>query len=198
MRLIQGICLLIFPLYVFCFAGESSRNNSFVIDRNRPFIDIAFHSTGKRFPVFPEESTRGLWLALRNNCTYTARVRVLNVKNQNEGALVAHEVMSASKYQSEMSLPPGALAAASTLKQPQGYGTGHTANFAEIRPENELAFSVPLEHVTRNWFIRVEVELELPQPKSGREPRIFVDYYWVDLPPEVQRLSDQLLSASPE
>ena len=187
--------LLIFSTISLC---NSKEQRGLVINSSRPYIDIAFQGVGKRYPIFPDESDQGLWLTLRNNCAYRIQVRTLTLPNKNQGVLLAHEVISAPKSLFATPPPPGVAPEASRLSEPTNYaGVGHIVNNQEVPPSGEISFSVPLDHVTRDRSIRLEVELEIPRPKSGHQPRIFVEFYWTDLPVDAQRLSDQILSQAP-
>lgn len=175
--------------------GGDSRKSGFVIDPKRPYIDIVFSRVGERHPVWPGESKHGLWLVLRNNCIYPIRVRLLNRSNENPGRLLAHEVFSiAGRFSTPA--PPGSLTANPALTQPQGYPVGDVVNAAEVLPSHELLFSVPLENVSRNWAIRIEVDLEIPRPKTGIQPRTLVEFGFSELSPEAQHLSDQMLAGT--
>jgi hypothetical protein len=175
--------------------GGGSMKGGFVIDPKRPYIDIAFSRVGDRHPVFPGESKHGLWLVLRNNCIYPIRVRILTTPNENPGRLVAHDVFStAARFSTPV--PPGSLTANPALTQPLGYTVADVVNTQELLPSHDLLFSLPLEHVSRNWSISVEVDLEIPRPKTGNQPRTFADFYFSQLSPEAQHLSDQMLAGT--
>ena len=175
----------------------------FVIDNSRPWIDIAFRRVGKRIPVFPTESEHGLWLALRNNCRYSISVETmetLDEPNKNEGTLLVHDVVPIVTSIYSTPLPPGAPAAKilanAKLDKPPGYALpGDFAITAEVQPGKELLFSVPLENVTRKWFIRIQVDFRIPGDR-GVQPLVFVDFDFPDLPKDVQRLSDQMLDGT--
>lgn len=175
--------------------GGTSEKGGFVIDPKRPYADIVFSRIGERSPVFPGESKQGLWLALRNNCVYAIRVRILTTPNQNPGMIVAHEVFS-TVPKSATPAPAGSLMSSPAMSQPQGYTGTDVVSNREVLPSHELLFSIPLEHVTRNWAIRVEVDLEIPRPEKGIEPRTFVEFYFSGLSPGAQHLSDQMLAGA--
>ena len=67
---------------------------------------------------------------------------------------------------------------------------------AEVKPGKELLFSVPLENVTRKWFVQIQVDLQIPGD-SGVQPMVFVRFHFSDLTSDVQHLSDQLLDGTP-
>jgi hypothetical protein len=49
---------------------------------------------------------------------------------------------------------------------------------------------VPVEQITRQTFVSVEFDLCFPRRVSGRQPRMSVEYFWIDLPPEAQRFAE--------
>jgi hypothetical protein len=179
------------------------QESGFVIDNSRPWIDIAYRKMGKRIPVFPTESEHGLWLALRNNCRYSIWVETLETldePNKNEGTLLVHDVVPVVTSIYSTPLPPGAPAAKilanAKLDKPPGYALpGDFAIGAEVKPGKELLFSVPLESVTRKWFIRIQVDFKIPGDR-GVQPLVFVDFEFWQLPKDVQHLSDQMLDGT--
>lgn len=81
--------------------AAQSAERTIAIDHSRPFIDIVFERFGRRAPVFSGETERGVWLRLRNNCIVPIKVNVLRRKNENEGALVVHEVVEETRILNE-------------------------------------------------------------------------------------------------
>jgi hypothetical protein len=179
------------------------QESGFVLDDSRAWIDIAYRRVGKRVPVFPKESEHGLWLALRNNCRYPIRVETLDTldePNKNEGKLLVHDVVPIVTSIYSTPLPPGAPAAKilanAKLEKPPGYALpGDFAIDAEVKPGKELLFSVPLESVTRKWFIRMRIDFRIPGDR-GVQPLVFVDFHFSQLPDDVERLSDELLDGT--
>jgi hypothetical protein len=171
--------------------GGDSKERGFAIDPKRPYIDIVFNKIEERQPVFSSESKQGLWLSLRNNCTYTIKVHILNASNKNPGMLLIHDVFSTMGW---MDSPPGSLSENEAIAQPRGYRGIDVVNSVEVLPSHELLFSVPLEHVTRNWAIRVEVYLKIPGPTYGFQPRTLVEYRFEYLPDKAKSLSDKMLA----
>jgi hypothetical protein len=175
--------------------SDSKKAGGFVIDSKRPYIDIVFDKIGERHPVFPGESNQGLWLRLRNNCIYTVNVQILTDPNKNQGKLVVHEVFSTSNKDLLAGLL-GSSSEKSAIAQPQGYRGIDVVNTVPVMPSQELLFSVPLKHVARDWAIRIEVDIEIPGPTRGIQPRIFVEYFFAYLPDEAKALSDRMLAGN--
>lgn len=168
-------------------APQGGSQRSISLDESRPYVEIVFERSGERVPVFDGEGKQGLWLKLRNNCVLPIEVRVLPGNRGNPGFLVPHEVIE------ELAGVRPLSGHRPLLTKPSGYGSPDVGNSRAIAPEKDLLFSVPLNHVTREWFLRVEIELVMPVPARGNQPRTFVEFYWSQLPEDVRRESDQAL-----
>jgi hypothetical protein len=163
---------------------------SFVLETERPFVELVFDRTGPWAPVFEGESSTGIWLRLRNNCSYPIIVSVLTRPNQNDGVLVAHEVQ---KVTVGVPLPPSEERPAPTIHG--NYLGSDVRNTVEVPPGRALVAGMPIEHITRFTSVRVDFEIRFPKRASGRQPRMYLEYYWIDLPREVQIISDKVAAA---
>jgi len=156
------------------------------LDSSRPYLDIVFQRFGPRAPQYPGESDQGVWLRLRNNCILPVEVHIIP-NRRGEEALVQHFVVdSLQEIHSSLQRAP-------RLAKPSGYGSLDIVNSREIAPGAELVVSVPLSHITRAWFIRVEVFLVHPVEARGIQPRTFVEFDWSALPSEAREASDLML-----
>ena len=120
--------------------------------------------------------------------------------NKNEGTVLVYDVVPYVTSIYSTPLPPGAPAAKilanAKLEKPPGYALpGDFAIGAEVKPGKELLFSVPLESVTRKWFIRIRIDFRIPGDR-GIQPLVFVDFDFWQLPKDVQSLSDQMLDGT--
>jgi len=52
---------------------------------------------------------------------------------------------------------------------PRGY-LFHVASLITIDPGEEILFSLPVNHLNRNWHIEIPFNFELPQGKGPRDP----------------------------
>lgn len=162
---------------------------SISLDDSRPYVEILFERSGPRLPVFDGEEKRGLWLKLRNNCILPINVQVLPGSGGNPGLLMVHDVIGEQGEQKPLS--PSRFHP--LLAKPSGYTGPDVVNSREIAPGKDLLFSVPASHVTREWFLRVEVHLITPVPTHGSQPRTFVEFDWSQLPADVRLEADQEL-----
>lgn len=82
---------------------------------------------------------------------------------------------------------PGTPSAAMERKNaPPGYSLDEidVVSTMTINPGEAMLFSVPFNHVSQRWYLRVKFALELPQKTSRPQPYTFADFSWVDIPKE--------------
>ena len=159
-------------------AQISPRN--FEIDASKPYVYIKFDHLGDRKPVNDEESTKGLWMRLVNNCRLPIEVNGLGLGTGDPGVALEFEVVpdagfSAPDSEQRKKMPHGYYADLSTLLR--------------IPPKSDLLFSVPAESVTKQWSIQIRFQFGLPEPKftkgepSGNyEPYSVADFTWYNIP----------------
>jgi hypothetical protein len=177
-------------LVVTAFAQLQDRSIS--IDRNRPYIDIVLARTGERTPIFDGEITDGMWLRLRNNCILPIKVNVLRRKSKDsDGFLVVHQVVEYGRVRNA----PQVRESLTELK-PTGYENPGLIRSEIVSPGSSIVFSVPINHVSRYWYLQVEVDIQIPHAASGRQPRLFVEFEWSGLDKRTQAMIDELLAKS--
>lgn len=161
-------------------AAQSS-NFRIVIDNAKPYVYIRLDHLGERKPISEVEMACGLWLRMTNNSRVPISVRTFDPGTPDPGVGLMHEVVRVV-VPIGSGAPPSAREA---LQPPVGYDLD-VGSRAVIRPGQEVLFSVPANHIDPRWYLRVRFELELPPPKSGRQPYSFVEYGWADLPATVR------------
>ncbi len=73
--------------------------------------------------------------------------------------------------------------------RPIGYGFEFVTH-ETVNPGESVLFSVPLEHVSPRWYLRVQFTLVASPPvRGGGEPYSYVDFYWNKLPEKVRSRS---------
>lgn len=81
---------------------------------------------------------------------------------------------------------PGPEAAFAPTEQPIGYGF-EIGTFRTIKPGDSVLFSVPFEHVSPRWYLRVRFTLVVSPPVRGdEEPYSYVNFSWRDIPQKVR------------
>jgi len=172
-------------------SGQAQEGRPFPLDTRRPFVDLIFDRVGQWIPVFPNESSKGVWLKLRNNCPYSIAIEVLTIPTKNAGPLIVHEV---HEIQSAVPAPPGGLS--STIpKISNHYLGGDVRNTLELLPGREMSFGFPAEHISPFASIKVNFVIQFPSAVSGRQPRTFLEYFWIDLPAQARLMIEKANSA---
>lgn len=182
--------------------------NKFLVDVNRPFVYLKFDHIGPGAPRTEDEPTSRIWVRLTNNCLIPITVRANGVPDESpkDEVGVQYDVVANPKTQgtSTLYLPPSATGKSendkSTERQeqqgkaqgiPRGY-LFHVASLIAIDPGEEILFSLPVNHLSRNWHIEIPFDFKLPQgkgphdPLNGGEPLMAVHYSLRDLPPKAQ------------
>ena len=161
--------------------AAQSGNSRTVIDNGKPYVYIRLDHLGERKPISEDEMACGLWLRMTNNSRVPIRVRTFDPGTPDPGVGLMHEVVRVV-----VPIGPGEPPIArGALQPPVGYDLD-VGSPTVIRPGQEVLFSVPANHIDPRWYLRVRFELELPPPKSGRQPYSFVEYGWADLPSTVR------------
>jgi hypothetical protein len=67
--------------------------------------------------------------------------------------------------------------------KPSGY-TSETAGISRVQPGDDLLFSVPLNHVDDDWYLRVRFALDLNPSSISVGPFTYLPFYEWDIPKE--------------
>ena len=153
------------------------------IDRDKPFAYIEFIKIDLR-KALPGEPDTGLWFRFVNNC----RVPIgIDTMRSGDDPLVEHEVV----YIEEIGLIPfmnGKRVSPEKTprsEMPNGYSF-ELPNLKVIQPGDDFRFSIPTNHVSKDWYIRVPFEFMLNgSPAYLRQPRMEVSFSLGDLPPAI-------------
>lgn len=165
--------LLIAGVFATAAWGQKAASN-FVIDKNKPYVYIAFDHDGK---LLRGASPAHFWLRLVNNCRIPIEVRSFGFDGPDAGPGLNYEVVPSS----DGTANDGALNEPQLKRIPRGFSF-HVGSLAVIEPGDFLVFRVPREHVGKKWHLEVKFDLVLSTPKSGIEPRSVVGFFWDDLP----------------
>ena len=52
-----------------------------------------------------------------------------------------------------------------------------------VLPGKDLLFSVPINHVSDNWFMRVRFVLDVDKPSVGTGPYTYLNFFKTQIPP---------------
>jgi hypothetical protein len=189
--MVRLIVLLFGLTFTATTAIAQHRPVGFVLDESKPYVFIQFDHAGKRTPLSEDEPVTGLWLRLVNNCRVPISLRIFDAGKDNLGVGVYDEIISASAsgfgYVDANGVSHGY--ATPSENPPKGYALDEVSSSTVIAPGASLLFSVPSNHVSRSWHLRVEFQLEPSKAGSGRQPHSFVEFTW-NMIPEKDRPAD--------
>jgi hypothetical protein len=156
---------------------------AFAIDREKPFAYIEFIKMDRR-KALPGEPDTGLWFRFVNNC----RVPIaIDTTGSGDDLLVEHEVV----YIEEIGLIPfmnGKRVSPEKTprsEMPKGYSF-ELPDLKIIQPGDDFRFSIPTNHVSKDWYILVPFEFMLEgSPTYLRQPSMEVSFSLGDLPPAI-------------
>ena len=170
-----------FGLLLSGLVNAQARGPTISLDPTRPYVQIVFDHVGHRKPLDSEETERGVWLRLKNNCQVPINVDAFDPGTGDPGLALLHEVVKVQRsivgYGGTADVAVNASPAI-----PVGYSDRDVASPVVIKPGSKILFSVPSNHISRDWYIRVKFELELPPVRAGRQPYSFVDFSLTDVP----------------
>lgn len=182
-----------FMLFALATAYAHSPDKSFVIDGTRPYAYLQFDHIGPRKPLHEGEPLVGLWLRIVNNCRVPIEVKSYGVPTGDPGTGVFDEVIplqqdgitvQADSLEVPLSTGDKAVkefANIAPTKIPQGY-SAELSSATRILPGGDLLFSVPRDHVSRNWFLRVKFTLAVNEPAVGPGPFTELDFFNDQIP----------------
>jgi hypothetical protein len=165
---------------------------SFVLDGTKPYVYLQFDHVGPRKPLHEGEPSTGLWLRIVNNCKVAISVRSYGTTTGDIGAGVFDEIISSQQGltvqadSGEIPLstderPTQKTANEPSPKMPEGY-SAELSSVTRILPGKSLLFSVPRNHVSRDWFLRVKFALAVSKPSVGPGPFTELDFFNEQIP----------------
>ena len=163
----------------------------FVLDSSMPYVYLKFDHVGPRTPLLPGEDPEGLWLRIVNNCRVPISVRSFGMTPDNQGISVFDEVIPARSagveihHDISVEDPP----AKQPMKPlPHGY-SAELYSTIQILPGKDLLISVPRNHVSRDWFMRVTIALDFDKSSRGVGPRTELDFFEDLIPMQSRKLA---------
>ena len=161
--------------------SSKSQGTAFAIDRQRPFAYIEFIKKDRRKALLPSEPDTGLWLRFVNNCHVPIGI---NIRGSGDDLRVEHKVV----YMEEMSwiafIDGKRVSPEKTPRSemPKGYSF-ELPGLRVIQPGDDFRFSIPTNHVSKDWYILVPFEFMLDgSPAYLRQPNMEVSFSLGDIP----------------
>ena len=192
--------------------SAQSADTSFVLDRSKPYVYLAFDHVGPRKPIEPGEGSEGLWLRIVNNCKVPIKVNTFRGDSDETGVVIFDEIElitegftvssesnelptvassdqsligdETSKVTSPEKPKPkqdSAVVERANRQIPHGY-SAELSFVSTVPPGKSLLFSVPRNHVSRDWFLRVKFALAVSQPSAGPGPFTELDFFNEQIP----------------
>jgi hypothetical protein len=169
-----------------------SPDTSFVLDGTKPYVYLQFDHVGPRKPLHEGEPSTGLWLRIVNNCKVPISVRSYGVTTGDVGTGVFDEIIpvqpvfTVQAESGEIPLstdekPTQKTADEPSAKMPVGY-SAELSSATLVQPGKSLLFSVPRNHVSRDWFLRVKFALAVSKPSVGTGPFTELDFFNEQIP----------------
>jgi hypothetical protein len=183
----MSVRILILLLATGAFAQESNISN-FVLDTSKPYVYLKFDHIGSRQPRFQGEGNTGLWLRAVNNCRLPILFEGHNALPGESGFYLFHEVVEEELYMTILDKTIEEIEKDKKLKQqklkskPWGY-SDDTGGRIWIQPGKDILFSVPINHVDDDWYIRVEFTFALYDSSSlSNGPVSYLTFKKWDIP----------------
>ena len=161
--------------------NSKPQRTAFAIDREKPFAYIEFIKKDRRKKALPSEPDTGFWLRFVNNCHVPIGIETMG---GGDDLRVLHEVV----YIEEMGLIPvmneKRVSPEKTPRSemPKGYSVD-TPTLQVIQPGDDFRFSIPTNHVSKDWYILVRFEFMLDgSPTYLRQPTMEVSFSLNDIP----------------
>jgi hypothetical protein len=159
--------------------SSKPQGNAFAIDREKPFAYIEFIKKDRRKALLPKEPDMGLWLRFVNNCHVPIGIEV---RGSGDDLRVEHEVVYMEegwiafidgKRESPEKTPRSEM--------PKGYSF-ELPDLRVIQPGDDFRFSIPTNHVSKDWYILVPFEFMLDgSPPYLRQPSMKVSFSLGDI-----------------
>jgi hypothetical protein len=166
--------------------------SDFVLNPSKPYVYLQFDHVGPRKPLREGEGNVGLWLRIVNNCREPITVPTFGLSSGDPGVGVLDEVvpdiltMSVTADSGGINVSEGAASTAVPVSPknspPQGY-SAEVSSMTRVLPGKDMLFSVPLNHVSDKWFMRVRFVLDVNKPSVGTGPYTYLDFFKTQIPP---------------
>jgi hypothetical protein len=176
--------LIICSLLLSVPALAQGTGEAFLLDDSKPWAYLRLDHVGPRKPALPSEGPTGIWLRLVNNCRLPIKVFTFGSDVATQGVAVLDEVVSFEGGVTVSAGPPIDWAPPPDQHRPPvGYSKMvELYSVAEIPPGKDLLFSVPRDHVSNYWYMRVRFMLDLAGAHWEDSPSCYVDFFEDQIP----------------
>ena len=161
--------------------NSKPQRTAFAIDREKPFAYIEFIKKDRRKKVVPSEPDTGLWLRFVNNCHVPIGIETVG---NGDDVRVLHEVVYIEEIGLIAVMDGKRVSPEKTPRSemPKGYSSD-VPDLRVIQPGDDFRFSIPANHVSKDWYILVRFEFMLEgSPTYLRQPTMEVSFSLNDIP----------------
>ncbi len=166
---------------------------NFTIDPSKPYVYLKFDHIGPRVPVQEDEGNTGLWLRVVNNCRVPIVFSGFMMPDGDSGVGLFDDVVDEEPL-------IGLVLTQAEVKEyekkdrerlqklkhkPAGY-SAEVSGIMRVQPGQDLLFSVPLNHVDDDWYMRVCFALDLNTSSLSAGPFTYLQFHESDIPKEVR------------
>ena len=161
----------------------------FVVNHSKPYVYLTFDHIGSRNPVKDGEGETGLWLRVVNNCRIPIVFMSFAMPKGDPGVGLMDEVVDVEPMiqifnSAEEEKEYDRHEELRKLKhKPAGYAF-ETGGIVRVQPGKDVLFSVPLNHVDDDWFMRVKFALDVGRSSVAVGPFTYLPFYEWDIPKE--------------
>ena len=143
------------------------------LDPTRPIVYVEFEGSGSRERIDEVEPDKGFWLRLVNNSILSIDVETMSTATKRSLVLLPDEIVPLHRRIPKSGPHRG--------RMPRGYSSGLGAA-TTIAPGKSIEFSVPCNHVSQFWLLRVPFRFHLSPVAKGVQPTSYAPFTWEDLP----------------
>jgi hypothetical protein len=181
---------LILVVFLISARAQNKTAQPFVLDQAKPYVYIAFDHSGRRKPLGPGESKQGFWLRFVNNCRVPVTIGTFGTGTGDPGIGVLDEVVPIPTTGfGGIPEAPETGPSKPTASPPEGY-YAEVHSSMTVHPGENVLFSVPSDHLSPSWYLRVRFTLDVPRAKvvdrPYNQPYSYADFRWEQLPDEVR------------
>jgi hypothetical protein len=175
------ICLTLFSL----LGLAQEKPSDFVLDHGKPWAYLRLDHVGPRKPFFRGEGEVGIWLRVVNNCRLPFKLFTMGAGSDGQGELLLDEVVPVEEgFTISSSIPSEPPQQADRPRPPAGYWGREPdlVHVATVNPGEDILFSVPRDHVGKQWYMRVEFFLDVGSSPVPTGPPCYLELSEGDLP----------------
>jgi hypothetical protein len=168
--------------------------SAFLLDRSRPYVFLAFDHIGPREPMQEGEGHTGLWIRVVNNCRLPIIFRSRGEQSGENGFYLEDEVVEYKPLMLQIFMTPQQAQEAETKRRllvrklkykPEGYSF-EVSGAIRVQAGKQIVFSVPLNHVDEDWYLRVKFALDLDNSSVSVGPFTYLPFYEWDIPKQLR------------